>query len=380
MNTPSARLMGLAAMLALAGLFAERVLAEKSPAVPVAGEAAVEQNVAAEPAADLEAAAPAPDAPAAAASGGLSVGFYVGDNVEEYFADALVPLHRSGQSALFLDLRGSFLEDREQEFNAGFVLRRRLADRDAILGLNVFYDTRWTELDNEFDQVGAGVELLTKHVDVRANYYHPLNDQELVSRYTETASGSRVEGGRRITSDLNSTYELYEEALDGFDAEVGVWLPFMARTAPTALYVGYYSFSSDHQDDIDGLKARIEVRVHPNVTLDAMWFEDDDLNRTEYFVGARVQVPLDFWRGFGFRRAQETGSRVRPFDARMDEPVNRDFRIRTIVTDPVLADQQDNITSSRAINAPRETASKPPPPPPPPPNCYLNENGDVICE
>ncbi len=68
---------------------------------------------------------------------------------------------------------------------------------------------------------------------------------------------------------------------------------------PTALFVGYYDFSSRYDDDLAGPRLRAESRVHPNITLDAEWFEDADLNRTDYFVGFRVHFPLDFWNGLG---------------------------------------------------------------------------------
>jgi hypothetical protein len=328
------------------------------------------------------AAAEAPqDAPPTSDRGLWTTGARLGDEVEEYYTDFMIPLSRGEHNVLFLNLRSSFLEDREQELNAGFVLRRHVSGKNLILGANVFYDSRWTENDNTFDQVGLGVEVLSSCVDFRANVYHPLTDEEWVSSSVQESVDTREEDGRRITTTTATRFDVYEEALEGFDVEVGVWLPFLDKTAPTAIYAGYYDFSADYGDDYAGIKARIESRVHPNVTLDAEWIEDKELNRTEYFAGVRIHLPINFWRGLRFDRAE--GSRARPFAARMSEMVNRDFRIRTVLSETVLADVQNTITT-RAINVPRfsapEEADPVLVPVAPTPNCYLDANGDVVCQ
>jgi hypothetical protein len=321
----------------------------------------------------------------------LTSGFRWSEDVQEYYADALVPIVPSGDTRLYLDIRGTFLEDEEQELNAGFVARRLLRDQNLILGINAFYDTRWTEQDNTFDQVGLGLELFTRQLDLRFNYYYPLNDEELVGQSSQSESATQTSSGRRITTTTTTFFNIYEEAMEGFDVEAGYWLPFMESCAPTALYVGYYDFDSSYGDDISGVKARIEARVHPNVTIDAEWYDSDDLNRTEYFVGARFSVPIDFWNGAG-RAVATDAENVHPMEARLNEMVNRDFRIRTRITDPVVVGHDATQTSSQAerqvqtddrppiIIIPRPPEPEPPPPPPPD-NCRIDPiTGDVICD
>ena len=316
-------------------------------------------------------------------SGRVTAGFRYSDEAQEYYGDVLFPVLGAADSRLFLDLRGTALEDAEQELNAGLVFRQLLSERGLILGANVFYDTRWTELDNTFDQVGVGLEVLSRRVDVRANYYHPLTDEEELSEFSTSEVSSRNESGRRIDATTTSIYKTYEEALGGFDVEAGWWLPFLDRAAPTALFVGYYSFDSDFEADQTGVKFRIESRIHPNLTLDAEWFEDDQLNGTEYFVGARVQVPLHFWNGLRFPAAGGKDAPVRPLEDRMNEMVNRDFRIRTITTGPQLADQQVAESSvAVAQQKPRDNEESAPVvvPVTPEPNCYLDANGEIVCQ
>lgn len=299
----------------------------------------------------------------------FTVGGRFGD-VQEYMVDGLLPVRRTSDSAIFLDLRGAFLEDREQEVNAGVIARKLSDDRRRILGMNVFYDTRWTDHDNRFDQIGAGLEMLTSVVDLRANYYKPLTDEKRVSEFTRSVESA---GGTRTT-----TYVIYEEALEGFDGEIGVWIPWMARIAPTAVYVGYYDFSSDFDNDLSGPKVRVESRLSARLTLDAEWYDDKELNDSDFFVGLRFRLPFGpgrdpSWASTDFERTDVS--------ARMSDLVYRDFRIRTRLTGPVEEGATDVPSTSRSAPraANRDSSTPKPPPPPPPPNCYLDENGDVIC-
>ena len=303
------------------------------------------------------------------APGRLTLGGRAGEDVQEYVADALVPIWKPGRAIVFLNPRGTFLEDDEQELNVGLVARRLSWKQRVILGANAYYDTRWTESGNQFEQVGGGIEILSRWVALRANYYYPLTDEKVereIVEVTRTRSGSR----RTATTTL---FRTYEEALEGYDAEIGVWVPYLSRHVPTALYVGWYDFSSDVESyDTDGLKVRLESRLHPNLTLDAEWFDDKELNRSEYFVGLRLRLPLDFWRGLKLERGGESsGSGGPALDARMSDMVYRDFRIRTRQTGRIAV-SQDMLETT--VDRPDDA--------PPPKNCYqyadLDSDGNVV--
>lgn len=311
------------------------------------------------------------------APGRLSAGGRFGDDTQEFVVDGLVPFWKPGNSVFFLNLRGSFAEGSEQELNAGLVARYLFEPHAIILGANTYYDRRWTMDDNEFGQTGAGLELLSRWVDARANYYHPQTDEKVVCAKAVTTTEI---SGRRLTT-TTTQWRRYEEALSGFDAEIGVWLPYLASRMPTAVFAGHYDFSSDYEDDIAGFRLRVESRVHPNLTLDAEWYEDAELNRTDYFVGFRLHLPLDFWNGGRINRASG-GGRVPPFASRMGDMVNRDFRVRTIRTGPVQLGSQVAVTDlPEQANAPEpEPLPEPDPLPEPEPNCYLNDEGEVVCD
>ncbi len=291
----------------------------------------------------------------------ITLGGRFSEDVQEYYLDGIVPFYSTDRTAYMFDLRGTLLEDLEQEINAGLVARRLSFDGRVILGANLFYDVRWTENDNQFNQVGAGLEALSTWVDARFNYYQPTDDAKVLSDSVET-DVSRV-GSTRISE--TSRLRTYEEALKGYDAEIGVWLPYLARRMPTGIFVGYYDFESDVTDNLSGAKVRLESRIHRHVTIDAEWFEDDTLNRTDYFVGVR------FTMSCGDKGSARTA--VRPLVSRMNDIVHRDLRIRTISTGPVVVDSTREETSIR--RRPSEEL-----PPPPEPNCYLDDGGNVVCE
>ena len=320
----------------------------------------------------------------------FTVGGRVGDGVSEYLVDVLQPAWERDRKLFLLNARGTFLEDKEQEASAGMIGRLLTPSGNQIFGVNFYFDTRWTESNNRFHQVGGGVEWFSRWVDMRANVYYPVTNDKEAHRFEDVVT---TVSGRRTTTET-ITYVQLEEALPGFDAEIGVWLPYLSRYVPTALFVGYYDFRSDLDRDISGVRARLESRLHPNLTLDAEWFENDRLNRTDYFVGLRAQMPLDFWNGLRFDRDTER-SRLRRFESRMTDMVYRDFRIRTMVSQPEAIDRQSTTEVRAAPRAPAPSPDRqplrlpPPPPPPPTPVCqdYLIGYGDdgtpiftTICE
>ena len=200
MNMPGARFrsfvspMGVAMLLVSLSAFAQTT----PPPAPQGGAPAVAKPAVAKP---VEAAKPAPApaksaaAPKSAAAAKpvamadevdafdyalLTPGFWAGEHYFEGRADALIPLfdctERDGM--LFFNGRGAWADEGEEEMNLGLVLRRRCLPGGGIVGLNTYYDSRWTREDAHYNQWGAGAEVLTKWIDARANYYLPEHKEE----------------------------------------------------------------------------------------------------------------------------------------------------------------------------------------------------------
>src|SRR5436190_20838130 len=59
-----------------------------------------------------------------------------------------------------------------------------------IVGANLFYDSFDTIHDHHINQFGAGVEVLSRWVDFRANYYLPEQNRRVIDK-TQTVAISR---------------------------------------------------------------------------------------------------------------------------------------------------------------------------------------------
>ena len=313
---------------------------------------------------------------------GVTLGARGGDGVAEGFGDVLVPVLMLKSGLVFLNPRAAMNDHDEEEYNLGLGYRHLLPDRRLILGANLYYDHRETELGSRFDQLGLGVEVLGAWADFRANYYLPDDSRETVDELdtetvTRSSDGWTEWGGieatghsilqngtaytRVTTVTTRQHFEQYEQAMEGYDLEFGVKLPIPVVDDYVDLKVfgGYYAFDANFGgDDVEGFKGRVEVRAVPSVYLDAEWYEDDRLSGSDYFVGARVNVPFDVANLSEGRNPFEgaaflPGGREAPFASRLTEMVMRDLHVRTEVS-PLT-----EVVAKRSTETKTETSEEP---------------------
>ncbi len=314
-----------------------------------------------------------------------------GEEDLEGYSDMILPLLNNEQNIIFFNPRVSLMNEGANEFNLGLGYRR-LVTNGLVLGGNVFVDSRESAHGNRFNQWGAGVELLSQYVDFRANYYDADNDKEKIGQYSsqsqetvsQTTSSTRASssttakvrpgtGGYsdpyaeghgiyydqyggiitdyttrtnytttyRTTTTTTTTkwFEQYEAGMDGWDMEIGFKLP-LPIGPEVRLFGGYYSYDNSLGDDVDGLKARLEIKTGPYLALDAEIFEDKTLNGSDFFVGARLQIP--FSRDLSWSKFVDglVSMEHRSLDERMrSEMVQRDVRIQSS-----KSDWQENLT------------------------------------
>lgn len=211
------------------------------------------------------------------------------------------------------------------------------------VGGNVFLDYAQTEHENDFWQLGVGLEAGTRYIEARANYYIPLSDDQVISRRTEIETerssktstktsfgGTSVVGGqivqdvnrqsttRTTTTTTRRTFELFEEPLEGWDLELALLVPGIDRYCDVKLIGGYYSFEGDRSSkNIKGWRAGLEVRPVPAVVLHATWYEGEELYKDDWIAGVRLEIPL----GKGLKEAFTP--RRRHLAERLYEPVHR---------------------------------------------------------
>jgi len=303
--------------------------------------------------------------------GQITLGLHFGDQQAESFGDVLVPIYQFKSSLLFISPRGTWNDSDGQEFNLGLGYRYLFPKRNIIVGANLYYDLRNTSLDNTFNQFGAGVEFLSTWFDARVNVYLPENGKKTTDEYAVGAGTMQEQGsywaepagqGHLITQygyDVTSTYDLKtlqhyqitEQAMPGYDFEVGGLLPIpvVMNYADIKVFGGYYDYNARYGNDISGVKGRLEIRPLPSLYLDASWYEDRELLGSKYSVGARLSVPFDLARlsrgknpFAGALEGLKPGSAKPAFASRMTEMVVRDLHIRSDVSEPeeVVADRK----------------------------------------
>lgn len=318
----------------------------------------------------------------------LTFGTRLGEDTVEAFTDLIFPLLSNDDNIIFLNPRLSLKDEGENEGNFGIGYRRKFTDW-VVGGANIYFDTRESAHNNRFNQWGAGVELLSKYVDFRSNYYDADNSKERIgsatstsvqktSRTTATArneySDPYAEGNSifwdvdsvvttRTTTTTTTTsrlFEQFEAGMDGWDAEIGGKIP-IDMGPEVRLYAGYYDYDNPVGTDISGVKGRIEIKTGAYFALDAEVFEDEELNGSNYFVGFRLQVPLTrdlTWQKF---RQGLFSMRQRNLDERMrSEMVMRDVRIQTKETDweENVAKQQTSVEKSVSTKVLKPTTTK----------------------
>ncbi|HSI65260.1 MAG TPA: inverse autotransporter beta domain-containing protein, partial [Candidatus Saccharimonadia bacterium] len=228
---------------------------------------------------------------------------------------------------------------RHDGHQAGFL------EEGVAVGANLFVDMLDTDAGNQFWQLGFGLEVQTRYLELRGNYYLPLTERQLAEetrkRQTFSSSSSSTSlsqtgsgigdpyaAGNTIAQDINFStlattttrtttttieqlFRRYEEGMEGWDAEAAVLVPYLDRWFDLKLIAGYYSFDNQPfgpqqggTGNVEGWKAGVEVRPVPAVILNGTWYEDDRLTGGDWTVGLQLQFPFeggdlgdgkDFW-------------------------------------------------------------------------------------
>jgi hypothetical protein len=238
-------------------------------------------------------------------------------------------------------------------------------DEGVFVGANLFLDMMDTEADNQFWQLGVGLEVGTRYVEVRGNYYIPLSDKQLAeeTRTVETirrsststsqsvtptsdpyASGSSIAQDALFTTTATTTistttierlFRRFEEGMEGWDAEVAFLIPGLDRYFDLRVIGGYYKFDNQPfgpqeggTGNVEGWKAGVEIRPVPAVILTGTWYEDERLTGSDWTAGVQLQVPFEAGdlgdgKNFWSRIGDSFTPRRRHLVERLAEPVRR---------------------------------------------------------
>ena len=292
----------------------------------------------------------------------ITGGFRAGDGQTEGFGDILAPVYSLDSGLFFVNPRASYNDDDEEEYNIGLGYRHLLSKK-YIVGANVYYDYRDISGGKTFNQMGLGAEFLSDWFDARINYYRP-EDKTYTDEHEEvsvtSSSGSTTlwqdpyaegngiyQDGLQVNQSFEtSTRQFYEQktkAMEGFDVEAGVRIPIpkIEEYIDFRVFGGYYYYNAElGQDDVEGFKGRAELRCLPALVLDAEVYENKDLTGSDYYVGARAQIPFDMVNLVNGKN---------PFEGTFDrfKPRSKRPHIASRMTEMVMRDLHVNMTQTK---------------------------------
>ncbi len=183
-----------------------------------------------------------------------------------------------GQSFLF-DLRGHMFNNGTVAANGGIAYRIRPWGATTTFGINTYYDYRNLPRLNS-QQIGCGIEVLSKWLDFRSNGYIPFGKEQSSKRYSfdEFDDHFLVLRTKRTI------------VLPGVDVEVGrsIWChPHISFYGA----VGSYYFGRGDTNTSCGLKARVKANIFEYLSLEGI-VTHDHLFHTRVQGELSLNIPL----------------------------------------------------------------------------------------
>ncbi len=222
--------------------------------------------------------------------GGHTAGSTVGRD-ESITHIGLMPYVNIGDGLLFGDSRLVRANEGGLAYSFGGGYRHYISDWDVVIGGNSYYDhDDLTGVD--FQQWGAGAELLAHRWEARGNVYQTYGTTfDLVGQ--AIAPGSAAFAGNNITF---TRVDTFAEALQGFDAEAGFLLPgeLLERLDVRAFGGGYF-YEGENLDGFSGWSTRLQADVGKwlelglKVTDDKIFATTVAFNATVHFGGFSSQ-------------------------------------------------------------------------------------------
>jgi hypothetical protein len=273
-----------------------------------------------------------PDEPA----GSFTLGTQFSEDLSGVYVDGIIGLWAPKERDAFLFLNGRYhYEDNGQDITSlGLGFRKLLPGHDVILGANIFWDAIDSEHGHDFNQLGLGVEVLTRWVDARFNYYLPEDARFEVDRSSTRGTQSSFAPGGVTRTTEETSFKRFESGLEGYNAEIGFLIPGLDKYAEVRAYAGFYHYDNPFGGDFDGFKARLEARLLQGVIADVEYWNDEALMGGHWTAGVAVSVPFSLHNLFTgrnpFEGAGESFKPVpRPFKDRMGDMVMRSHRVQT---------------------------------------------------
>ncbi len=186
--------------------------------------------------------------------------------------EGFLPLRTSDHSLAFLEGNWRLHENNHQGMTALLGYRRFDPESDRVWGGYIGYDNRATP-HSLFHQLGLGFESLG-NIDFRINGYIPLGQSRNLYQTDRFDSGSQTTAlyfrNHYLMYDSLRMFgetRFYENALGGFDAELGGRVLRFGDQTGLRAYAGLYHYNGPSVAPIWGWRARLEAKPSDTMTL-----------------------------------------------------------------------------------------------------------------
>lgn len=238
----------------------------------------------------------------------------------------LMPMIPLDNAALFTDWRLFVDNHGEIGANLGLGYRQWIEEIDHVVGASVWYDGDNTSTEY-FNQVGVSLEMMGDTWDVFTNVYIPVGND--TKDFSVRNTNSRFDAGG--TSILFDEVRDRGESMPGVDFEFGFLIPTdFAHEHEVRAYAGWYFFSGDETDDINGAKVRLQGDINQVMTAQVELTDDDEFG-TNVIFGGSIVLPgsLSSERPSARRRERHLG---RFSQRNYNVIVSREIRTQTGIT------------------------------------------------
>lgn len=274
-------------------------------------------------------------------AGSFTLGAMFSEDATGLYINNSLGIWASEQRDAYLFLNtGYHWEDNDQDIISTGLGFRKMFGKDVIVGANVYYDALDSQHGNRIDQLGLGVEVLTRWVDARFNYYIPEGDIFEVSRSSTRSTRRGLVPGGLLKTTRTASFSTYEGGLEGFNGEIGFLIPGLDKYAEVRAFVGGYHYDNPFGGDFEGFKGRVEARFLRGVTANVEYWDDEELIGGHWTAEVAVTVPFSFYNLFTGRNPFEgAGEAFKPLprsvEDRLADPVDRSHRIQTVTSGKV---------------------------------------------
>ncbi len=246
----------------------------------------------------------------------------------------LIPIYQRRDSMIHLSLIGMSDTRSALEANMGIGVRHLIHNN--IFGLYGFYDIRRSSRNNTIHQATIGAEWFKKFFEFRFNLYLPQKRTFSVSEVKNVLS-KYIKSGSTVDIELKTSKKV-EQALPGFDIDIGTQLPALPELTVRAAYYRFAS-SDKHIETRNGFRGVLGYKVYEFFQIDGE-ISYDNQRKLVYFGGITV--------GYNFDKTNKKHLSLTRLEKKMNMLPIRDVDAVTAVGDEPI--DSINITVNGAKN------------------------------